>query len=213
MFRLPISLIAFTSLIFAGGDFTKAQMVELTELISKNYVTEKETKDFFVSLHAGLGLMSAESDVPNPIYMVDSQKNAFDIDFEVGYYPYKNIWFGLGASKGFSDVYDDTNLYLSLNYDFYDDDRYTLYCGVVGAKNFFEWDDVPNRNLTYSVIDKKGDSISAGGQIGLRYALDDDFSLDFRYQYLKYKENTNIDNYSLNYQNKNNFIIGVRYAF
>ncbi|MDY0122337.1 MAG: outer membrane beta-barrel protein [Sulfurimonas sp.] len=169
---------------------------------------------FFVG--ASLGFHNTAADVSGSITNINMpSESGLGYGLELGYTLSQTLWFTLGyeiLSTG--DITLD-NIYASANYNFYTQEDYTLYAGVLLGNSELSWDSAPLANAAST---SGPSSIFFGIQAGAEYPLSvENLSLFGSYSLINVDLSTSLsangESANVDHSMVHNLKVGVRYSF
>ena len=105
------------------------------------------------------------------------------------------------------------NVYISLNYRFFETEKATMYVGALAGYSRLKWTQNPHKVLYYKNLTSKHTIF--GMQLGASYALTDHLSLTAKYQYIRYQHRLNIltTASTVEHTAAHQILAGIRYQF
>lgn len=144
----------------------------------------EERSPFFVQV--ALGFHNSTSDVSGDINVSKPGASGMSYGFGLGYELSEKIWASLNFDMLGTDSFTMTNIYTTLNYNFWHTESLSAFAGGIVGYSSLSWDSNPLGDGESS----GPSSFFAGAQIGLIYPVGEGFSVVSSYALTSYKHNT-----------------------
>ena len=177
--------------------------------------SKRELDSFFVALALGYNANKGSYSGDNNVSKVMPAESGLSYSLEVGYNYDEDIWASIGYGIYGTDDTSLSNLYTTLNYNFYNHNSLSVYTGAILGWSTLAWDTPP---LEGSEELSNSTSLVVGVQVGVKYYLPvDGLSVYSTLQYLMFdhsmelNEDGNIGH--IEHTSLQNLQIGVAYSF